>query len=195
MLCRRDIEADGRGYLIDQLKVGRTLSQLLAPRLTAGSLYALVPCRHSSISTDDVRGGAIYTPEEGREAYDMLKDGIVAFVQAGQNNVCLIEHPLAFPSDPSVLRSGFLWTSYGDEVYLIVNRSTAIPDNVERVTRWASHHGWLACMTSYVSGIRVPDLGGEFSAEALAQLASRAERVAADSFDDEAFVYWEPHSR
>jgi hypothetical protein len=198
-------------YVLSTLDRGKTLSRLLARRLRVepGRVVARLPAGidPEALRGDFERGGILNVPEcnvysgrtpTGRDVTmtlipttdDDLVKLIVAYLEGGEDRICVFENRLARPTDPWLKRASSRFLSMGDEIYHIVCGPSASPSEVMGALRdgratlsdvgvLSSHEGPL-CDASRTS----------ISSSELEDSATRAKAVLVGAFDGEAHLIW-----
>jgi hypothetical protein len=111
------------------------------------------------------------------------------FLLSNQDHVCIIEEPLAKPSDPCMSRRTTPYMTFGNEVYHFLSGKVRDAEITE-VVKWSyTIVSFLAILTTPTQTIKLIDKR-EITAEELKSLATGTDKIIISAYDGEGYLVW-----
>jgi hypothetical protein len=198
----------------NRITYGHTLSQLLLEVLDLhqGKITTFLPIDVRPEQLYDFEaGGVLPFPEKSTWRYITEQSGkktiltpiprddsfvltlIREFLCSDKNNVCIIEEPLAKPTDSSMSRRKTPYIIYGNEVYHFLSSRVGEAEIAEAIKWPHTTVSFLAILTTLVQNIALINKQ-KISADELRVLARGTETLMIGAYDGEGYLIWRKKS-
>ena len=139
------------------------------------------------VNADGTRGRLVPVPNTHVALAGLISD----FLIADSRRLCIFSHPLAESSDPWVLRSRLRLATFRRDVYPLVTPPEVTEHNdLAVIIRHATSLWWSAALTRTPLEFEVTSDRVELAEESLRELATHAEHVIVEAYDNEGFLVW-----
>jgi hypothetical protein len=191
-------------YIINQLSLGAKTLSINVSQLPIrnGRVFSFAPQALSDdllykFESGDLNEKIITTsnshlvPVEN-DSRIVLTNIICEYLNADADNYCVIEEPIAMPSDAWVLKSGINYVYIGDEMYYFLDISNCDKNTVEKLIKIGEAYYFL-CVLGKLNIDLHPDttIKGEINSELIQLMAANIDRLFVTAYDGEGYLMWE----
>jgi len=155
--------------------------------LARGRFRTLVAEHISHVTRENLERGGLFRSSASRE---WVIDGIVKYLSAAPDRLCVLEDHVGRSSDPGLSLSRSRIVTCAEYVYFVLCADDTHRQRIERVL-------WDAASASITYGFMTaappawdPN-SGRFSGQDLEYLADKTEKIVVDAYDGEGWLIWE----